>query len=230
MLKRILGLVILSFILSSYDPPFTHLGGIVIDKNTLLPIDSAQITIMESYLLFTDSLGVFEKIQMRGIGFGLEILVEKKGYQPKFINFSKGIYNQDTAIIKLQPTDIVHNPALSQNQLRFINSLIKIAFSLLNIFTLIFILVNSQIRWQYIWITGILFINLIVNLLYFDFNLISYEIIHAPFFLEGYWNNPYSLKIAIPIVSIFFWILYFSKRNLIKEDILVIRNDSKYAI
>jgi len=229
MLKRLLGLVILSLILSSYDPPLSHLGGVVIDKNTSVPIDSAQITIMESYLLYTDSTGVFEKIRMRGIGSGLEMLVEKKGYQPKFFNFSEGVYNPDSTIIKLQPTINVYKPALSQNQLRFINSLIKIVFSLINVITLIFILVKAEIRWRYIWIIGILFINLIFNLLYFDFNLISYEIIHAPFFLEGYWNNPYSLKITVPIISIVFWILYFSRRNLIKEDILEIRNESKHG-
>jgi len=227
MLKRILGLVILSFILSSYDPPLSHLGGVVIDKNTLVPIDSAQITILESHLLYTDSLGIFEKIRVGGIGSGLEILVEKKGYQSKFINFSDGINNPDSVVIKLQTINNFYKPALSRNQLRFVNSLIKIAFSLLNVFTLIFILINAEIRWQYFWITGILFINLIFNLLYTDFNLISYEIIHAPFFLSGYWNNPYSLKIAVPIVSIAFWILYFSRRNLIKEDTLEIRNESK---
>jgi hypothetical protein len=229
MLKRILGLVILSFILSSYDPPGHHLAGVVIDKNTLTPINNAQITILENNILHTDSLGCFEIMLRGGIGSGFEIFVEKRGYQPKYINFSEAAYNPDTAVIKLQPIYKAVKPILSRNQLRFINSLIKIAFSLLNVFTLIFILINSEIRWQYVWITGILFINLIFNLLYLDFNLISYEIVHAPFFLTGYWNNPYSLKIAIPVVSIIFWILYFLRRNLIKEEILEIRNESKNA-
>jgi len=55
----------------------------------------------------------------------------------------------------------------------------------------------------------------------------SYEIIHAPFFLTGYWNSPYALKIAVPIVSLTFWILYLTRRSLIIEDILEIRNESK---
>ncbi len=229
MQKRILGLVILSFILSSYDPPGNHLAGVVVDKNTLVPIDSAQITVLETYVLQTDSLGGFEIMWRGGIGSGFEIFVEGKGYQPKFINFSEGVYNQDSAVIKLQPIKKIYKPSLSQDQLRFANSLIKIVFSLLNIFTLLFILVKSGIRWRYLWITGILFINLILNLLYTNFSLISYEIIHAPFFLYGYWNNPYSLKIAVPIISIIFWILYLSKINLIKEDSLEIRNESKSA-
>jgi hypothetical protein len=228
MLKRILGLVILSVILSSYDPPHFRVKGVIVDNNTLAPLDSVLITVRESTMLYTDSLGGF-KIEQMGGGSDFEILVEKKGYEPKYLNFSNENNDLDSSAIKLQPTNKVYNPLLSRNQLRFINSLIKIAFSLLNIFTLIFILINSEIRWQYIWITGILFINLIFNLLYLDFNLISYEIIHAPFFLAGYWNNPYSLKIAIPVVSIIFWILYFLRRNLIKEDILEIRNESKNA-
>jgi hypothetical protein len=224
MVKQILVFSILLFSLSSCFSP-GHSEGVVIDYNTSLPIDSAKITVAEYNIVFTDSLGRYESF----IGFWtkLEILVEKKGFQPTFISFSDGTYKPDNTVIKLHSTNKVYKPALSQNQLRFINTLIKIVFSLLNVFTLIFILINSEIRWQYIWITGILFINLIFNLLYFDFNLISYEIIHAPFFLTNYWNNPYSLKIAIPIVSIVFWILYFSKRNLIIEDILEIRNESK---
>jgi len=223
MLKRIL--VIPFFILSSCLSP-SHIEGVVIDQNTSSPIDSAQITLEESNTVFSDSLGRFELYGSFWTKF--KILVEKKGFQPKYINSADENSNfNKTKVIKLQQTNKVNKPSLSKNQLRFINSLIKITFSILNIFTLIFILINSEIRWQYIWITGILFINLIFNLLYMDFNLISFEIIHAPFFLAGYWNNPYSLNIAVPIISVAFWILYFSKRNLIKEDILEIRNESK---
>jgi hypothetical protein len=226
MLKRILGLVILSFILSAYDPPHFFLKGVVVDKITLRPIDSALISVREYSSQYSDSSGSFTIKQMGG-GSDFEVLFEKKGYEPKFYNFSNRNYDSDSTTIKLQPTNTVFKPALSQNQLRFINTLIKIAFSLLNVFTLIFILINAEIRWQYIWIAGILFINLIFNLLYLDLNLISYEIIHAPFFLSGYWNNPYSVKIAVPIISIVFWILYYFRRNLIKEDVLVIRNETK---
>ena len=225
MLKQILGLVILSLILSSCLSP-SHLVGVVIDQNTFSPIDSAQITLEESNTVFSDSLGQFEIYGNFLTKF--ELLVEKKGYQPKYINFAEGDSNfNKTKVIQLQQTQKVYKPSLSKNQLRFINTLIKTAFSFLNVLTLIFILINSEIRWQYFWIVGILFINLVFNSLYLDYNLISYEIIHAPFFLTGYWNNPYTIKIAVPIISIVFWILYFSKRNLIKVDILEIRNESK---
>ena len=226
MLKRILGLVILSFILSSYDPPHYYLKGVVVDKTTLKPIDSVLISVREYSTLYTDSLGGFIIDQMGG-GSEFEVLFERKGYEPKFSNFSNRHFDSDSTTIKLQPTNKVYKPALSRNQLRFINTLIKIVFSLLNVLTLIFIFVNDKIRLRYIWISGILFLNLIFNLLYLDYSLLSYEIIHAPFFLTGYWNNPYSLKIAAPVVSIAFWILYLFKSNLIKEDVLEIRNDFK---
>jgi hypothetical protein len=225
MLKRILGLVVLSFILSSYDPPHYYLKGVVVDKITLAPIDSTLISVREYSSQYTDSLGGFTIEQMGG-GSEFEVLFEKKGYEPKFYNFSNRSFDSDSTTIKLQPTNKIYKPALSQNQHRFINTLIKIAFSLLNVFTLIFILVNDKIRWRYLWITAILFINLIFNLLYLDYSLLSYEIIHSPFFLTGYWNNPYSLKIAIPIIAIVFWFLYLTKSPLTKEDVLEIRNDS----
>jgi hypothetical protein len=225
MLKQILGSVILSFILSSCLSP-GHSDGVVIDQNTLSPIDSTQITSEESNTVFSDSLGRFEIY--RSFWTEFEILAEKKGYQPKYINSAKGDYNfNKTKVIQLQQTHKIYKPALSKNQLRFINSLIKITFSILNVLTLIFILVNAEIRWRYMWITAILFLNLIFNFLYLDFSLLGYEVIHAPFFLIGYWNNPYSLKIAVPIISIAFWILYLSKCNLVKEDIIEIRGDSE---
>lgn len=226
MVKRILGLVILSFILSSYDPPRYQIGGIIVDQITSIPIDSALLSVRESTWLYSDSLGKFEFAEMGG-GSDFEMLIERKGYEPKYIEFSVKNNDLENTVIKLQPTNKVYNPAFSRNQLRFINTLIKIAFSLLNVFTLIFIFVKDKIRLRYVWILGILFLNLIFNLLYLDYSLLSYEIIHAPFFLTSYWNNPYSLKIAVPIISIVFWILYFSWRNLIKEDTLEIRNYSK---
>lgn len=226
MLKRILGLVVLSFILSSYDPPHFYLKGVVVDKTTLIPIDSVLISVREYSMLYTDSLGGFIIEQMGG-GSEFEVLFERKGYEPKFLNFSNRNFDSDSTTIKLQPTNKFYKPVLSGNQLRFINTLIKIAFSLLNVLTLIFIFVNDKIRLRYVWISGILFLNLIFNLFYLDNSLLSYEIIHAPFFLTGYWNSPYSLKIAVPIVSLAFWILYLTTRYLIKEDILEIRNESK---
>jgi hypothetical protein len=214
MLKRILGLVTLSFILSSYDPPHFYLKGIVVDEITLVPIDSVLISVREYSSQYTDSLGVFEINQMGG-GSDFEMLFERRGYEPKYHNFSNDHYDSDFTTIKLQPTNADYKPPHSRNQLRFVNTLIKIAFSLLNIFTLIFILIKSDIQWRYLWITGILFLNLVFNLLYLDYSLLSYEIIHAPFFLRGYWNNPYSLKVAVPLTSIIFWILYKLKSELI---------------
>ena len=225
MLNRILGLIILSFILSSCLSP-SHYEGVVIDQNTLAPIDSAQITSEESYTVFSDSLGNFELYGSFLTDF--EMLIEKKGYQPKFITSGKGDYvSTKTNMIHLQRTQKIYKTALPRNQLRFLNSLLKIAFSVLNVLTLLFILVKAEIRQRYLWFTAIVFLNLVFNFLYLDFSLLNFEIIHAPFFLTGYWNNPYSLKIAVPIVSIIFWILYFASRNLIKDEAVEIRNESK---
>lgn len=226
MIKRILGLVFLSFLLSSYDPPHIHIQGVVLDKNTLHPIDSALISDGESILLYSDKSGNFLTDQL-GFFSNQKILFQKKGYVPIFIDFSNIIYEQQKTTIKLQPTTRDVSPQLSQNALRLINTLIKIIFSFLNILTLIILFINDEIRWRYLWITGIIFLNLIFNLFYVDFRLLSYEIIHAPIFLSGYSNSPYSLKVSIPIVSIIFWLLYLLKREFIIEDILEIKNDSK---
>jgi hypothetical protein len=215
MLKRITGLIILSFILSSYDPARVHLQGVIIDKNTSAAIDSAKISIRESTSLFADSLGSFNIVQLFS---GFEILVEKKGYQPKYINFSKEKYDMDNIIIMLQPTTKENKSSLSQNELRFLNTLIKIIFSLFNAFTLIFILFKSKIRLKFLWVSGIILINPAFRFLHSDYSLLDYEILNGPFYLFNYWNYPYSLIIAIPAISIIFWIIYLVKRNWIQEQ------------
>ena len=216
MLKRNLILVILSFTLCAYDPPFIHLKGVIVDHNTSNPITKARISLSENVVLYTDSSGNF-KLDRVGSLDSQEMLVEKNGYKPKFIDFSKEKYEMGNAVIKLQPTTKAYKPRFSQNALRLINTLIKIAFSLFNAFTLLFILFQKRIRRQLLWILGIMIINPAFCLLYFDFSLINFKIINGSFYLFNYWNNPYSLLIAIPLISMVFWILYLIKRDCIHK-------------
>ena len=102
-LKRILGLVILSFILSSYGPPHYYLKGVVVNKITLDPIDSVLISVKEYSSQYTDSKGGFTIKQIGG-GSDFEVLFERKGYDPKFYNFSNRKYDSDSTTIQLQPT------------------------------------------------------------------------------------------------------------------------------
>jgi hypothetical protein len=223
MLNRITGLIILLFILCSYDPPHIHLQGVIIDESTSIPIDSAKISVRESTFLFTDSVGDFNIDQL---GSGFEILIEKKGYKPKYINFLNEKYEMDNAIIKLQPSVKEYKSSLSEDGLRFINTLMKIVFSIFNAFTLIFILVKTRIKLKFLWIIGIILINPELRLLQADFSVIHYQILNGPFYLFNYWNHPYTLLIAVPFVAIVFWLLYLSKRSLIKEDVLEISSDN----
>lgn len=211
MFKRILGLILLSFILSSYDPPFVQIEGKIIDKNTSNPIDSAKISVNESAMLFTDNYGAF-KTELMGLRTGLEILIEKNGYEPTYINFTNEKYNLDNAVITLQPTTVSVKLGLSQNSLRFLNTLIKILFSISNALTLIFILFHPEIKLKFLWITAVFLINPAFRLLHFGNKLLDFEILNGPFYLFNYWNYPYSLLIAIPVVSIVFWILFLAKR------------------
>lgn len=214
MLNRITGLIILWIILCSVDPGHIHLQGVIVDESTAEPIDSAKISVRESTFLFTDSVGGFNLDQL---GSGFEILIEKKGYKPKYINFFSEKYDMDNFIIKLQPTFTEYKTCLSQEGLRFINTLIKIVFSLFNAFTLIFILIKSKIRLKILWIIGIMLINPALRLLQADLSLLNFEIVNGPFYLFGYWNNPYSLLIAIPLTSMSFWVLYLLKRDWIQK-------------
>ncbi len=216
MLKRKLIFVILSFTLCSYDPPFIHLKGVIVDHNTSNQISKARISLSENVVLYTDSSGNF-KLDRVGSLDSQEMLVEKNGYQPKFIDFSKEKYDMGNAVIKLQPTTKAYEPLFSQNALRLINTLIKIVFSLLNVSTLIFILFQSGIRRRLLWIAAIMIINPAFRLFYLDFSLLKFEIVNGPLYLFNYWNNPYSLLIAIPLISMVFWVLYLLRRDWIQN-------------
>jgi len=123
------------------------------------------------------------------------------------------------AIIKLQSNSKGYNSKPAQNELRFINTLIKIVFSLFNLFTVVFILVKKDLHLQFLWVAGIMILNPAFRLLYFDYSLIKYEIVNGPFYLFSYWNYPYSLIIVIPLISTVFWMLYRIKREWISKNI-----------
>ena len=212
--KRISGLILLWFILCSVDPGRIHLQGVIVDKSTAKPIDSAKISVRESTFLFTDSVGGFNFVQNTG---GFEMLIEKKGYKPRFIILQNDKFDQDNVTIKLQPTYTEYRSGMSTASLRFINTLLKIAFSLFNAFTLIFIFFQSGISRRFLWIAGIIIINPVFRLLYLDFSLLNFEIVNGPLYLFNYWNNPYSLLIAIPLISMVFWVLYLLRRDWIKN-------------
>lgn len=213
MLKRISGLILLWFILCSVDPGRIHLQGVIVDKSTVKPIDSAKISVSESTFLFTDSVGGFNFVQNTS---GFEMFIEKKGYKPKYINFSNERFDRDKVIIKLQPSITEYKSCLTEEGLRFTNTLIKLIFSVFNAVTLIFILMKSKIRLKFLWILGIMLINPALRLLLADFSLLKFEIVNGPFYLFGYWNQPYSILIVIPLISMAFWVLYLLRRDWIQ--------------
>jgi hypothetical protein len=217
LVKQVFIFLILLFSLSSCFSP-SHSEGVVIDQNTSLPIDSAQITFLELYTVYTDTQGQYEIFGNWGLLTDLEILVERKGYKTKYINISESNYDLSKKVtIKLQAFSKEYKPMLAQNKLRFINTLIKIVFSLINAVTLIFILFQSKISRKFLWITGIMLINPAFRLLNVDYTLLNFEILNGPFYLFNYYNFPYSLIIAIPAISIVFWILFLVRRNWILE-------------
>lgn len=186
MVKQVFIFLILLFSLSACFSP-SHSEGVVIDQNTSLPIDSAQITVQELFTVYTDTQGQYEIFGNWGLLTDLEILVERKGYETKYINISESNYDLSKKVtIKLQATSKEYKSLLAQNKLRFINTLIKILFSLFNAVTLIFILFQSKISRKFLWITGIMLINPVFRLLNVDCTLLNFEILNGPFYLFNY--------------------------------------------
>lgn len=220
--KSFIDFSLLLLILSSCDTVFDS-RGVIIDSATAKPVDHARIIVKGFDTIYSDSAGKF-KIQkiISGVWTQREIMIEKNGYIPKYVNFNNDMYDHDSAVIKLQPAKEAFKPVLPRKAVKFMYWFNKIVLSLFNVFTLIFIIFKKGIRKKYLWIIGVLFLNFTFYFLYLDLSLSRFRPINGPIYLTNYWMYPYSVKIVIPVITIAFWILYFFKRNwIMKKDKLI---------
>jgi len=217
MKRQTLLLLIIPMLLCSCDYVF-HSEGIIMNKETLNPIDSAIIFIKDIDSVYSDSSGRFkiDKI-MSGTGTDFEILVEKKGYLPVYLNYSERSDSNNT-LIKMQSTDKEFKPFFPRKLVRFSYYTNMVVWSIFNVFTMIFILSNKNLRKRFLWIIGILIFNLTFYFLFLDGTISKFSIINGPFYLTHYWMHPYSIKVGFPIVSILFWVFYKIKPELIKRQ------------
>jgi hypothetical protein len=205
-------------ILSSCDS-FFYSKGTIIDHNTLQPITNALISIKDIDTVYTDSLGKY-KIQkpVFGIWTDFEILIEKNGYVPEYVNFNYSSYNKDSTLIKLQSTNKDFSPVLSKKSVAFSYNLDKFGIALFNVITLLIIAAYPNLKRKYLWVIGILFFNITFYLLYLDLSLVKFRLINGPIYFTQYWTNPFTIKIVIPIVALLFWILVIFKRSWIEKE------------
>ncbi len=206
-------------VLVSCDTGFQS-KGLVLDKSTQLPINNVKIDIKGRGITYTDSIGHYKiDTMIYGYAGNLEILVKKDGYKAKHVNFKLDKIKMDNALIELDKiensVDIYYIKENRISQFYYFN---LYCISLFTLLTLLFLIIKKKIKWKILWILAILLINLTFFVSITDCSISDFKIINSPFHLMKYWLNPYSFKIVIPIFSIAFWILYFTKKSIIVID------------
>lgn len=218
MKKEFLLLTFLVLFLSSCDT-FFHANGIVVDDETSKPIANAKIQVKGKTVFFTDSLGQYKiDRSFLGVAIKVELLVEKPGYIPVYIDCSKKsfVYNQE--IIKMKRTSTSFVPKIPQSTVRTMYWFNLIVLSLFNFLTLLFVLFYRRLINKFLWVIAILLLNVTIHLLYLDGSIVDFSLINGPVYLAHYWTYPYTVKIILPIASIIFWIMFIFSRDSIIED------------
>jgi hypothetical protein len=218
LIKNILALLFLSIFLASCDKIY-HSEGLVIDELTRLPIDSVKISIKELDSTYTDQSGRFGINKLVNYWSGdFEILLEKRGYKTKHINFETFHLMRDSAIIELEKSEnSSENICISRETVSRMYYFNMYFISLLNILTLLFLIIK-KIRWKILWIIGILLLNLTIFISFTDCSIIKWSIINGPVYLTHFWIYPYSVKIVIPIMTITFWIIFLTNKSVLIND------------
>lgn len=218
MKKEILLLVFFLLLFSSCDT-FFHVNGIVVDSETLQPIANVKIQVKGVSTFYTDSLGQY-KIDRSFLGTAIkvELLVEKSGYYPVYIDCNKKTFHRDQETIKMKRAIKPFVPMIPQGAVRVMYWFNLIVISLFNILTLVFVLFYRQLINKLYWVVAILLLNITIHFLYLDGSIVDFKIINGPVYLAHYWTYPYSVKIVLPMASLFFWIMFIYRRDSIIEN------------
>lgn len=212
---KIISLLLITLILCSCEGIVDGNGKIIssIDKK---PIDSVLVYwTNENEKAYSDSNGRFEIGSFCGAVPDLpelELLFYKKGYETKYINFTKEYqFATDSLTVEMVPTlkpseEIKERPF--ENFLKHFNTLI----SLFNVFTLI-VICRTKLKHKTLWILALIFLSLTVKYNYYSgditVNPLSFFLQYR--FLKIYYIGWYLF--FIPLTSLVFWTYYFYNKR-----------------
>jgi hypothetical protein len=145
------------------------------------------------------------------------MLVKKDGYVPFYVDYRKEAFNRGQDTLRMKTSRAPFVPLFSQHAVGVMYWFNLIVISLLNLFTLGFVLFKRKLRVRFLWAAAILVLNTTLYVLYLDGSLVHFHLLNGPVYLTPYWMYPYSLKIVLPLASLAFWILYLFKRDSITK-------------
>lgn len=210
--NRLIALIILfGVILSSCDSIVTA-NGKVLDSQTKLPVDSVSVSLGVIANTFTDSNGVFHlKKFLQGARYKEHLLFEKEGYQPLYI-YNKS-HNDVDVLLKKEAASF--SPAIQKHWIKWFYYFNLWVLTPLSVFTFFFVIVKRRLRIKWAWLLGLLLLNFKILISYLDASIVDFSAINGPLFLAHYNSHPFAVQVALPLATVLFWILFFTKRELL---------------
>ena len=206
------------FLLASCESTY-RTGGMVTDSETGMALSGALVNYKNLDSTYTDASGRFRlEKSARGVILSgdVELVVEKKGYVPRYLRMARETAQATDVIVKLTPSVNGNGSArFSQQWVKRMFGFNLYVISFLNLFTLAFILFRP-IRWKWFWILSVFTLNSVLSSCYVD-GVTTFEIFHLPFFLANYASHPFTIRWVIPLATLLFWILFFKKPEWIRK-------------
>lgn len=191
--------------------------GVVIDKSTGKPVDSVRINIRNLDTCFTDSLGRYQiKKFIPGSVGDFEIMLEKDGFKPKHVNFSKDKVNRLDAVIELTKSEGKPKMAINRVWVKRVFWMNDCLYPLLTLVTFLFVVLKKKIRRKWLWIAAVFVLNLYLQLSITD---LSIKDIGLHFGLFPFFWHPYSVGLLLPFGTLLFWGFYFFRNNLVVKNV-----------
>ena len=195
-------------------------NGVIISSADKKPIDSVCVFWTNGHMKsYTDSLGKFEIGSFCGCVPDcpdLELLFYKKGYETKYVNFSKENYGyKDTEIILLTPTNEISRTIVKTTFEQFLKYFNLIFVSLFNVFTLIVVCRTkfSLLANKVLWTILILFFSTTLKYNYYsgeiDLSLFSFFVQLTV--MKIYYIGWYLYFLPTP--ALIFWTYHFYKKK-----------------
>lgn len=217
-LKNALLFLFLPLVLLSSCDTFFHANGTVVDAVSMEPIPNARIQVKGLQYFYTDSLGHYQiDRSFLGMSLKVELMIEKPGYMPLYIDCNNKSFRHQKAVLRMEVLQKPFVPAIPQVWVRRFYWFNLIVISLFNLVTLVFILFRRHMLNRFAWVMALLLLNVSVDLLYTNALPLNLSLLHGPFYLAHYWTHPYTVKIALPVVSLLFWYLFRNHREKIEQ-------------
>lgn len=218
-MKNNLLLLLLPLILLSSCDTFFHANGTVVDSETMEPIPHARIQVKGKDYFYTDSLGQY-KIDRSFLGMSIKVdmMVEKSGYMPLYIDCSNKSFRHQNAVLRMVAVQKPFVPAIQQVWVRRMYWFDLVVVSIFNLFTLLFVLFRKRLLHRFAWVMALLFLNFSFDLLYMNAMPLNFSLLHGPFYLVHYWTHPYTVVIALPVVSLLFWYMFLYRRAKLEQE------------